>query len=157
MKTFLQLLIVASWYHIAVICFHLSEFLVLDFYIFSRFSKKKCDSISYYQELRVSIKCEHISPKRMIWEKIVRNLKSSKFLLFSYPQGHCCAHKFFFQEEKLCPGNNVSWFVHLQETWLGNNVSWFVHLHETWLGNMSWFVHPWKTWLGNNVSWFVHL
>ena len=40
-------------------------------------------------------------------------------------------------------GNNVSWFVHLYETWLGNNVSWLVHLYETWLGNnVSWFVHP---------------
>ena len=31
-------------------------------------------------------------------------------------------------------GNNVSWFVHLQETWPGNNVSWFVHLSS---GNMA--------------------
>jgi hypothetical protein len=31
--------------------------------------------------------------------------------------------------------NNVSWFVHLQETWLGNDVFWFIHLQETWLGN----------------------
>ena len=55
-------------------------------------------------------------------------------------------------------GNNVSWFVHLQETWLGNNVSWFVHLLETWLGNnVSWFMHLQETWLGNNVYWFVHL
>jgi hypothetical protein len=25
------------------------------------------------------------------------------------------------------------------------------------LFNVSWFVHLWETWLGNNVSWFVHL
>ena len=24
------------------------------------------------------------------------------------------------------PGNNVPWFVHLQETWPGNSISWFV-------------------------------
>ena len=40
-------------------------------------------------------------------------------------------------EQKLTVSNvylcscNVSWFVHLQETWLGNIVSWFVHLQET--------------------------
>ena len=46
---------------------------------------------------------------------------------------------------------SVSWFVHLQETWLGSNVSWFVHLQETWLGNnVSWFVHVLETWLGKN-------
>jgi hypothetical protein len=69
------------------------------------------------------------------------------------------------------PINNVSWFVHLWETWLGNNDSWFVQpletwlennvsrfaeLRETWLGNnVSWFVQLLETWLGNNVSWFV--
>ena len=60
--------------------------------------------------------------------------------------------------ENMDIGNNVSWFVYRQETWLGNNVSWFVHLHKTWLGNnVSWFVHLQETWLGNNVSWFVNL
>ena len=32
-------------------------------------------------------------------------------------------------------GNNVSWFVHLQKTWLGNIVFWFAHLQKTLLGN----------------------
>jgi hypothetical protein len=53
-------------------------------------------------------------------------------------------------------GSNVSWFVHLQETWLGSNVSWFAHLQETWLGNIvSWFVHLreqfLKTYYLNNI------
>ena len=34
-------------------------------------------------------------------------------------------------------GNNVSWFVHLYETWLGNNVSWFVHPLGSPSGNYS--------------------
>ena len=57
-------------------------------------------------------------------------------------------------------GNNVSWFVHLRETWLGNNVPWFLDLRETWLGNDNacFLVCPP---LGNmarkNTSWFVHL
>jgi hypothetical protein len=46
------------------------------------------------------------------------------------------------------------------ETWPGNNVSWFVHLWETWLGkiNGSLFVHVPLANIArkNNVSWFVH-
>ena len=53
---------------------------------------------------------------------------------------------------------NISWFVHLQETWLGKNISCYVHLQEKLLGeNIFWFVHLQETWLGNNVSWFLHL
>ena len=60
------------------------------------------------------------------------------------------------QETCMAIGNNVSWFVHLQETGLGNNVSWFSHLRETGLrNNASWFVYLQETWLGNNFSSFA--
>jgi hypothetical protein len=88
------------------------------------------------------------------WERILLSETSL------FPKCDCCVNNvsWFVHLQETWLGNNVSWFVHLQETWLGNNVSWFVHLQETWLGNnVTWFVHLQETWLGNNVSWFVHL
>jgi hypothetical protein len=74
-------------------------------------------------------------PGLLTFEKMARK---QCFLVFP-PSGNMARKQYFLvcpSSRNMAIGNNISWFVHLQETWLGNiNVSWFVRLQETWLGN----------------------